>query len=316
MAKSPFLNSIRTVHTYLYWIHQYIVFHQKQHPQNLSGQHVESFLSYLAVHRQVAVATQSLALNALVFLYDKFLNQPIVDVNDFRRTSRQRKLPTVLTKREVFSLLLQLSGTQWLMAALVYGSGLRRIELIRLRVKGVDLQFSQLQVWNGKGNKHRLVTLAAELCEPINYQIQPVRQYLQSDQNQPEYGGVFLPTALGRKYPNAAKQLSWQYLFPSHRLSLESGTNKLRRHHVHETSINKFLIKACRAANIDKQVGCHVLRHSFATHLLQSGADIRTVQEQLGHADVKTTEIYTHVLNRGARGVASPLSNLALLDIE
>ena len=185
-----------------------------------------------------------------------------------------------------------------------------RIELVRLRVKDVDFQFSQLQIWHGKGMKHRLVTLAPELHKPIKYQIQQVKLHLQGDLAEHHYCGVFMPTALGKKYPNANKQLPWQYLFPAHLLSLEPGTNKLRRHHVHETSVNKFLAKACRAANISKQVGSHVLRHSFATHLLQAGADIRTVQEQLGHADVKTTEIYTHVLKRGAKGVASPLSAL------
>ena len=321
MSNSPFLNaiyeymrvrgySLRTIKTYLYWIRKFIVFHNKNHPKDLSGVHVENFLTFLAAQQDVAPATQAIALNALVFLYDKYLNLPVGDVSQFRRANRQRKLPTVLSNVEVAALLQQLHGVHWLMAALMYGSGLRRIELVRLRVKDVDFEFSQLQIWQGKGGKHRLVTLAPELHEPIKNQIQRVELYLKDDLTHDQYAGVLLPHRLAKKYPHAPKKLAWQYLFSASKLSFEPDTSHLRRHHIHESSINKFLHQACIKANISKQISSHTLRHSFATHLLQAGADIRTVQEQLGHADVKTTEIYTHVLNRGAKGVTSPFSLL------
>jgi integron integrase len=302
--------SRRTVRSYLYWIRYFIVFNGKRHPAELGPVHVEAFLTYMAVSRLVSSATQAIALNALAYLYNKFLQQPLGDVSGFRRSTRERKLPVVLTREEVAALLGRLEGRHKLMASILYGSGLRRIELVRLRVKDVDTDHLQLQIWRGKGSKNRLVTLAPELCDSLARQIRMVDLLLQQDLVQPGYAGVKMPDALDRKYPNGARSLAWQYLFPSTRLSLEPGTTHLRRHHMDETNINKFLRVAARAAGLPKQIGSHTLRHSFATHLLQSGADIRTVQEQLGHADVKTTEIYTHVLNRGARGVRSPLSDL------
>ncbi|MCL4137863.1 UNVERIFIED_CONTAM: hypothetical protein GTU68_066183 [Idotea baltica] len=196
------------------------------------------------------------------------------------------------------------------MGALLYGSGLRRMELVRLRIGDVDFNHHQIRVWNGKGFKHRLVTMAPELENVLQKQIAHAKAYFEDDMESLEYAGVYLPHALARKYRSAPKQFHWHYLFPSSRLSFEPGTSHLRRHHVDESSPGKAVRGAARKAGINKQVSCHTLRHSFATHLLQSGADIRTVQEQLGHSDVKTTEIYTHVLNRGARGVTSPLSNL------
>lgn len=321
MSSSPFLNSIRefmmvrrysrrTIDSYLYWIKYFIVFNKKKHPRDLGVREVETFLTHLAVQRNVAAATQSIALNALVFLYSKVLGTPLGDIGAFRRSSRQRKLPTVLTQEEVSALLSRMQGTHLLMASLLYGSGLRRIELVRLRVKDIDLDNLQIQVWNGKGFKHRLVTLAAELIDSLRSQKARVKALLDEDCCHPEYAGVWMQDALARKYPSAPKSLSWQFLFPSTRLSYEPGTRLLRRHHFDETNINKILRAASVEAGIEKQVGSHTLRHSFATHLLQSGADIRTVQEQLGHADVKTTEIYTHVLKQGAHGVRSPLSNL------
>jgi integron integrase len=321
MSSSPFLDSIqkymlvrrysrRTVGSYLYWIKYFIVFHDKKHPTALAPSAVEEFLTFLATERNVSAATQAIALNALVFLYDKFLQQPIGDVSQFRRASRQAKLPTVLTHDEVMRLLGALTGVHKLMVALLYGSGLRRIELVRLRVKDVEPNLLQLQVWNGKGNKHRLTTLAPELVPALLTQKQRVALLLQEDLAHPEFSGVWMPDALARKNPKANKQLPWQYLFPATRLSIEPGTSNLRRHHIDETGINKVLRQAASAAGIEKQVGSHTLRHSFATHLLQSGADIRTVQQQLGHSDVKTTEIYTHVLKQGAHGVRSPLSAL------
>jgi len=320
VADSPFLGSIReymlvrrysrrTIDSYLHWIKRYILFHGKRHPAELAEPHVEQFLTYLAVNRRVSAATQAIVLNALVFLYSHFLNRPLT-LGDFRKSSRQAKLPVVLTQDEVRRLIGVLKGTHKLMACLLYGSGLRRIELVRLRVNDVDLDHLQLRIWNGKGFKHRLTTLAPELADALSNQIQQVALFLESDLSVEGYSGVYMPDALDRKYPNASKSLGWQYLFPASKLSYQPGTGLLRRHHFDESALNKLVKQAALDAKIRKQVTCHTLRHSFATHLLQSGTDIRTVQEQLGHADVKTTEIYTHVLKQGAHGVRSPLSGL------
>lgn len=325
MSSSPFLQSIeefmrvrrysiRTIRSYLYWIRYFIVFHQKRHPRELGAEQVEQFLTYLAVHRNVAAATQAIALNALVFLYSKVLEIPLGDFGAFRRSSRQRKLPEVLTREEVRHLLGVLTGQYRLMASLLYGSGLRRIELVRLRVKDVDLDHLQLRIWNGKGGKHRLTTLAPELAPVLLRQIERVELLFAEDCLVHGFAGVWMPDALARKYPSAPREVGWQYLFPSSRLSLEPGTTYLRRHHFDESAINRVLREKAGEANIRKRVSSHTLRHSFATHLLQSGADIRTVQQQLGHADVKTTEIYTHVLNQGAHGVRSPLSQLLAME--
>jgi len=319
--RSPFLEALyrhmitrgyskRTVSTYIYWIRYFIRYHKMRHPAEMGAIHVEQFLSFLAVERKVATATQGLALNAIAFLYNRFLEQPMGNVSGFRPAARQRKLPVVLTRAEVAALLNKLDGAYKLMVSLLYGSGLRRIELVRLRVKDVDFNELQLRIWFGKGFKHRITTLAPELIPVLRHQIRRVALLLDADAAHPGYEGVWMPESLERKYPRAARTLPWQYLFPSSVLSLEPGTVKLRRHHVDESSLNKLLRKAGRDAGIDKEITCHTLRHSFATHLLESGADIRTVQEQLGHQDVKTTEIYTHVLKRGVRGVRSPLSDL------
>ena len=302
MSSSPFLQSIRdymlvrrysprTIKSYLYWIKFFIRFNEKQHPNTLGANEVTTFLTFLAAERNVAAASQAIALNALVFLYNKYLGRPLGDVSHFNRSSRQRKLPVVLTNTEVKTLLGQFKGTQKLMIALLYGSGLRRIELLRLRVKDIDLDNFQVQVWQGKGNKHRLTTLAEVLVAPLNAQKQLVASLLESDRQCAGFGGVWLPGALAKKYPGAPFESGWQYLFPSSRLSFEPGTTILRSHHFDESSLNKIIRAGAHRAGIEKQVTSHTLRHSFATHLLQSGADIRTVQQQLGHADVKTTEI-------------------------
>ncbi|MES9853985.1 MAG: integron integrase [Candidatus Thiodiazotropha sp. L084R] len=320
---SPFLNSIsdymivrqyskRTIDTYLYWIKYFIVYHQKRHPEEMHDAEVEQFLTYLAKDRSVAIATQKIALNTLAFLYNKFLSKPLGDVSQFKRARKQPKIPTVLTRQEVASLMTFLLGTQRLVASLLYGSGLRRIEAVRLRVKDIDFEHLQVQVWNGKGFKHRLTTLAPELVAMLKSQIDRVRVLLEEDLQNGKYAGVYMPDALGRKYPKACFSLGWQYLFPSAKLSFQPGTRSLRRHHIDESGVNRSIKTAAERAEIGKQVTSHTLRHSFATHLLESGADIRTVQEQLGHADVKITEIYTHVLKRGAFGVRSPLSDLNL----
>ena len=300
-ASSPFLESIssfmavrryskRTIKSYSYWIKYFIVYNKKRHPQEMAAVEVERFLTFLAVEKNVSISTQKIALNALVFLYNRVLDKPLGDMAEFNRSKKQRNLPVVLNRSEVGRLLVKMSGVPNLMASLLYGSGLRRIEVVRLRVKDIDFDYLELKVWHGKGFKNRLATLAPELVPRLENQIERVRVLLKEDCQHDHYAGVWMPGALGKKYPEESRSLGWQYLFPANRLSIDPGTSILRRH--------------------QKQVTCHTLRHSFATHLLESGADIRTVQEQLGHHDVKTTEIYTHVLQRGARGVRSPLSDL------
>ncbi len=321
MYSSPFLNdiyqfmlvrrySLRTVKTYIYWIRAFIHFNEKQHPGDMGAIEVERFLTHLAINRTVSVSTQSIVLNALVFLYDKFLEKPLGDMSAFKRAKAPRKIPIVLTQDEVKKLFEHIEPKYKLMVGILYGSGLRRMELFRLRVKDIDTDLKLVRIWNGKGYKHRITTLAEELIPAISVQVQRVGIYLNEDLNNKNYAGVWLPDALERKYKKANKSLGWQYLFPSHKLSIDRTTGLLRRHHLDESIINKVLKRACESAGVNKQVSSHTLRHSFATHLLQNGVDIRTVQSQLGHADVKTTEIYTHILKQGAEGVKSPLSFL------
>ncbi len=323
MAASPFLEALsrhmlarhyskRTIDSYVYWIRYYIRFHRKKHPQEMGAAEVMAFLTFLSVERTVSVATQKIALNALAVFYNKFLDKPIGELGTFNKSIRQPKLPMVLTRAEVGEVLAKLAGTAWLMASMLYGSGLRRIEVVSLRVNNIDFDQAQVRVWSGKGNKHRITTIAPELFPYLRLQIKKVAVLLRQDIGNPDYSGVWLPSALARKYPAASRSLGWHYLFPSSCLSYEPGTSNLRRHHTDESSISKLVKKAASEAGIPKDVSCHTLRHSFATHLLEAGADIRTVQEQLGHQDVKTTEIYTHVLKRGARGVRSPFSDLAI----
>jgi len=319
--KSEFLESIRkqmwvrryakrTIDTYLYWIKAFILFNNKQHPQNAHNIEVEYFLSHLANNKNVAPKTQAIALNALVFLYREILQKPLNLSLNFNLSSVQPKLPTVLTKAEINALFSYISANSALPCHLMYGSGLRLMEVCRLRIQDIDFDFCSIQVWNGKGGKHRRVTLAQELVPAIKQQIEKVRQYFNFDISNPEYSGVHMPYALNRKYPNAPKELLWHFLFPSSRLSKDPDGGDLRRHHIDESGLRKAIKVASKKAKIDKTVTCHTLRHSFATHLLQRGADIRTVQEQLGHSDVKTTQIYTHVIERGASGVLSPFSDL------
>jgi len=281
--QSPFLKSIsrymavrryskRTIDSYLYWIKFFIIFHNKRHPSEMAALQVEEVLTYLAVERKVAAATQGIALNALAFLYNRYLETPLGESGGFRRARKQRKLPVVLSRKDVNILLAQLTGASLLIASLLYGSGLRRMEVARLRVNDIDLDQLQLRIWNGKGYKHRLTTLAPELIPPIQLQIEKVMLYLKEDQSTGSYQGVWIPEALTRKYPKASVSLGWHYLFPSSRLSLDPGTTNLRRHHIDESSVNKLVKKAARDAGISKEVSCHTLRHSFATHLLELGA--------------------------------------------
>ncbi len=301
--------SIRTEQTYLHWVMRFIGFHKNQDPQELGDAHVGAFLEHLAVHRQVSASTQNLALNALVFLYRDVLKREGLDFGDFARARRPKRLPTVLTHGEVVALLGQLSGTHRLMASLMYGTGMRLMECMRLRVQDLDFGYKQIVVRNGKGGKDRVVPLPEKLAGPLHQHLVRVRQLHERDLKE-GLGEVYLPEALARKIPSASKDWRWQYVFPSGRISTDPRGGALRRHHLHENALQKAVNAAARAAGIEKRVGTHTLRHSFATHLLQAGYDIRTVQELLGHSDVSTTMIYTHVLNRGGKGVQSPLDAL------
>lgn len=304
--------SKRTIKSYISWIRSFIHFCHLKHPSELGTSDVVSYLTHLSVDRHVASSTQSVALNALVFLFDKFLEQPLGDLQAFRRSNRQAKLPTVLTQQEVAALFEHIDPKLRLLLGLLYGSGLRRMEAVRLRVADIDCDLKQIRVWNGKGAKHRFTTLAEELLPLIQHQIRRVENFLEEDLENKAYAGVWMPNALATKFKHANKTLNWQYLFASSRLSVDPESGLVRRHHIDESIINKAIKKAGKLAGIQKTISSHTLRHSFATHLLQNGADIRTVQQQLGHSDVKTTEIYTHVLKQWADGVKSPLSNLSV----
>ncbi|MBU2977508.1 integron integrase [Alteromonas sp. C1M14] len=300
----------RTIELYCRWIVSYIRFNKNTHPAEMGDKEVELFLSYLVNKKDVAPATQASALNALAFLYRDVLESPLSLNLNFVASRRQAKLPVVLTQDEVARLLSQIPANLKLPVSLLYGSGLRLMEAVRLRVKDIDFDYNAIRIWDGKGGKHRVVTLACELKPGLIRQISLVENYLAADLNNPKYSGVYLPHRLRVKYPNAAKELGWHYLFPSARLSVDPENKQIRRHHIDESSIQKAIRNTAKVCHIKKKVTPHTLRHSFATHLLQGGADIRTVQTQLGHADVKTTQIYTHVLQQGAQGVVSPLSRV------
>ena len=302
--------SLRTINAYLSWIANFIHFHNKRHPSSMGNSEVEAFLDHIVLKRNMSAKTQSAALNALAFLYKHIVKNELSLNLNFARSKRQPKLPVVMTPDEVKQLMIHLSKRYYLIVGLMYGSGLRVMEAVQLRVKDIDFDYKCIQIWNGKGNKHRIVTLATELLPLLRNQIMQVEEYLRLDLQNEQYAGVWMPNALARKYPSANKSLAWQYLFPSYKLSSDLETGEIRRHHFHPTCVRKAVKKALKQTNITKIVTPHTFRHSFATHLLQSGADIRTVQAQLGHTGVKTTQIYTHVLQQGANGVVSPLSKI------
>src|SRR5882762_2177821 len=286
--------SPRTEETYVHWVRRFIYFSGRRHPRELGAPEVTGFLNYLAREREVAAATQNQALSALLFLYKEDLGQ---------------RLPSVLTRDEVQRLLGQMQGVKWLMASLLYGAGLRLRECLKLRVKDVDFGYRQILVRDGKGAKDRITMLPQSVIEPLQAHLVRV-QTLHEQDLAAGYGDVELPDALARKYPKAPYEWAWKFVFPSHRLSTDPRSGVIRRHHVYENYLIRGVKQAAFAARIAKHVSCHTLRHSFATHLLEAGYDIRTVQELLGHADVSTTMIYTHALNKGGQGVKSPLDRL------
>ena len=297
--------SIRTEDSYVDWIRRFILFHGKRHPSEMSAAEVETFLTHLAVNEHVAASTQNQAFSALLFLYREVLKKDLGPI-DALRAKKPKRLPTVLTKEEVRRVLGHLSGTHQLMANLLYGSGLRLMECLRLRVKDLDFAQRQIIVRDGQDMEDRVTMLPDSLVAPLQEHLQRVKRLHEEDLAR-GYGDVYLPNALERKYPNASREWGWQYAFPSERLSVDPRSGAVRRHHLDESGLQKAVRQAARLAGITKPVGPHTFRHSFATHLLENGYDIRTVQELLGHKDVKTTMIYTHVLNRGGRAVRSPL---------
>ena len=298
--------SLRTEQAYLGWIRQFILANGRRHPRELGGAEVEAFLSGLATERSVAASTQNQALSALLFLYREVLGVDLPWMENVVRARRPQRLPVVLSRAQVASLLQKLAGREALMAGLLYGSGLRLMECVRLRVKDVGLERNELVVRDGKGGKDRMTVLPGALKEALARQLAEVR-LLHARDLACGHGRVYLPHALARKYPSAAAELAWQYVFPATRLSVDPRDGVRRRHHVDEKVLQKAVRRAALECGFDRPATPHTLRHCFATHLLESGADIRTVQELLGHKDVATTQIYTHVLNRGALGVLSPL---------
>jgi integron integrase len=297
--------SIRTEQAYEQWARRFLHFHGTKPLDDLTSSDVKCYLEYLAKERHVAASTQNQSLNALVFLFEHVLKREVGVIGDFARAKRPKRLPVVLTKEEVNTLLKGLSGVYALMAGLLYGSGLRVMECVRLRVKDVDFAQGQIVVRDGKGQKDRITLLPRRYHEPLKEQLAFARKLYEGDRAK-GIEGVYLWPSLERKYPNASKEWIWQYVFPSHSLSVDPRTFKVRRHHIHENALQKAIKQTALKAGLQKQVTCHTLRHSFATHLLQGGYDIRTVQELLGHADVSTTMIYTHVLNRPGVAVVSP----------
>ncbi len=298
--------SIRTEQAYVDWIKRFIIYHNKCHPAEMAEEEVAQFLTHLARDLNVAASTQNQALSALLFLYKEVFKQEIGWLEKVERVRRPAKLPVVLTRSEVKEIFAHLHGTPKLMAGLLYGSGLRLMECVRLRVKDIDFALAQITVRDAKGGKDRVTMLPINLSEPLRRHL--LRMKAQHEQDVEDgFGRVHLPFALSRKIPSAARAWAWQYVFPSSRLSIDPRSGKRQRHHIAEGILQSALKRAVDAAGIVKRANCHSLRHSFATHLLTRGYDIRTVQELLGHKDVSTTMIYTHVLNKPGVGVKSPL---------
>ncbi|HNO31856.1 MAG TPA: integron integrase [Anaerolineales bacterium] len=301
--------SIRTERAYVEWVRRFVLYHGRRHPRDMGAEEVRAFLGHLAGNLQVAASTHQQALSALLFLYREVLGMELPWLDDLLRPKKPKRMPVVLSHGEVERLLGALEGTHGLMARLIYGSGLRLMECVRLRVKDVDFERGELFIRDGKGAKDRVTVLPASLVPALRNHLQRVRALWEADR---EAGrpGVYLPEALVRKYPAAPREWAWFWVFPARELSVDPRGGAERRHHTHEQALQRAIKRGLEAAGIAKPATTHTLRHSFATHLLQAGYDIRTVQELLGHADVSTTMIYTHVLNRGGRGVVSPVDGL------
>lgn len=298
--------SIRTEQSYVDWIKRYIFFHGKHHPRDMGAREIEAFLTHLAVEGRVAASTQNQAKSALLFLYREVLGMDLPWLDNVERAKAPKRLPVVLTREEIQAVLSRLEGTHWLIASLLYGAGLRIMEGVRLRVKDVEFSRREILVRDGKGFKDRVTMLPAAVVAPLKAHLERVELLHQQDLAA-GYGEVYLPYALDRKYPNAGRDWAWQYVFPSANLSEDPREGKMRRHHLQDQAVQRAVKQAVRSAGISKPATPHTFRHSFATHLLEGGYDIRTVQELLGHSDVSTTMIYTHVLNKGGKGVVSPL---------
>ena len=301
--------SYMTEKAYVGWIKRFIFFHNKRHPAEIGEPEIAQFLSGLAQESHVSASTQNQALNAVLFLYHAVLGKEMGYVGGVVRAKRPKRLPVVLTREEVKSILGLLDGLEWIMGMLLYGAGLRLMECLRLRVKDIDFSRNEIRVRSGKGDKDRVTMLPSAVKEPLLRHLERVRGQYEADVKS-GFSGVLLPYALERKYPNAARQWGWQWLFPASKFYVDPQSGKILRHHLHESVLQKAVKEAVKRAGIAKPASCHSFRHSFATELLETGYDIRTVQELLGHTDVTTTMIYTHVLNKGGRGVSSPADRL------
>ena len=306
--------SIRTERAYIGWIKKFILFHGKRHPREMGEPEVEAFLTWLATEGNVAKSTQNQAFNALIFLYREVLQAPLEGRINAVRPGKKQRLPVVLSKEETLRLLNAMSGVPQLMAKLLYGTGMRLMECLRLRVKDVDFELSEIRVRDGKGGTDRLVFLPESIKPALKEHLERVRLIHERDLSE-GYGEVYLPEALARKYPRAGKEWIWQYVFPSTRLSRDPRSNAVRRHHMDPSTLDRAIKRAAKLAGIDKRISSHTLRHSFATHLLQVGTDIRTIQSLLGHRDISTTMIYTHVLRQMSPKIKSPLDMLTQADI-
>ena len=299
----------RTESTYTGWIKRFILFHDKKHPGEMGEPEVEAFLTWLAVDRKVSKSTQNQAFNALIFLYREVIKRPLEGRIDAVRSFKKQRLPIVMSKEETQRVLSAMNGTTQLMAKLLYGSGIRLMECIRLRVKDIDFEINEVRVHSGKGDRDRLVPLPESIKTAFKTHLERVKLIHENDLSK-GYGEVYLPNALDRKYPTAGKEWEWQYVFPSSKISRDPRKDVIRRNHMDPSSLDRAIKRAVKLAGITKRITSHTFRHSFATHLLQTGTDIRTIQSLLGHNDVSTTMIYTHVLRQGGQGVKSPLDML------
>ncbi len=301
--------SIRTEEAYLNWIKRFIYFNNKKHPNEMGETEINKFLTHLAVEGKVASSTQNQALCALIFLYREVIKKEIGSLEETVWAKKSKKLPTVFTRTEIKEVLESLKGVEWIAGNLLYGAGLRLLECLRLRTKDINFSYNQLIIRDGKGEKDRVTMLPVAVKPALKAHLEDVKKLHINDLKR-GYGSVYLPYALDKKYPNASREWGWQYVFPSAEISEDPRSGSLRRHHLSESKIQKAVKAAIRKSGITKIAGCHTLRHSFATHLLEAGTDIRTIQDLLGHSSLNTTMIYTHVINKGAFGVKSPVDTL------